>query len=408
MPQPASAAGHRVALVTGVLDLGGTTTFLCNLGGELLRRGIPTAVFSFRQHHPLAKDFERQQIPVFATDERRFIYEDCLVRILGEIARFQPTVVVASLAATAFEVLRYVPAGTFRIGMAQSHDPGVYRTIGFYAGHVDAMAAVSKAIHQTIPTLPEFAKVPVHYLPYGVPIPAAPTAPASAPGTPLRILYLGRLEQSQKRVRCFPEILARLAASGIPFHWTIAGEGEEGPLLRSTMRSPSPTQTISFIGKVQYSDVPRVLAEHDLFLLASGFEGLPLSLLEAMASGLVPVVSDLASGIREVVDETSGLLVDPNHIPGYADAIAHLHHHRDELARLRRNVRDKVEREFSVGAMTDRWLRVLPAAPGTPPAWAAKWSVQPILMGADSWRFSPPMRLLRRYALRLKTVRQPY
>ena len=402
MAQPTLATGHRIALVTGVLDLGGTTTFLCNLGGELLRRGVPTAVFSFKQDHPLAKDFERQQIPVFATNQRRFIYEDCLVQILAEIARFQPTTVVASISATSFEVLRYTPPGTFRFGMAQSHDPGVYNTIGFYAGHLDAMGAVSKAIHETIPTLPGFARVPVHYLPYGVPIPAAPTAAPAAPNAPLRILYLGRLEQSQKRVRCFPEILARLTASGIPFHWTIAGDGDEGPLLRSTMKSASTTQTVEFIGKVQYSDVPQVLAEHDLYLLASGFEGLPLSLLEAMASGLVPVVSDLASGIREVVDESSGLLVNPDHIPGYADAIVRLHHHRDELQRLRQNVRLKVAREFSVAAMTDRWLRMLPPAPKVPPAWPAKWSVRPILMDADSWRFSLPMRWARRCALRLK------
>ena len=393
--------GHRIAIATGVLDLGGTTTFMCNLAGEFLRRGVPTAIFSFKHDHPLASDFEKQQIPVFATDERRHIYEDCLVRLLREVARFQPTVVVANLSADSFEVLRYVPQGIFRVGMAQSHDPGVYRTIRYYAGHLDAMGAVSKAIYETIPTLPEFAKVPVHYLPYGVRIPPAVPTPPN-PGAPLRILYLGRLEQAQKRVRCFPDILARLAASGIPFHWTIAGDGAEGPWLRANLKSPSATQTISFLGKVQYADVPRVLAAHDIYLLASGFEGLPLSLLEAMACGLVPVVSDLSSGIREVVDETSGRLVNPDHIAGYAGAIVQLHQQRAEFERLRRNVRDKVEREFSVAAMTDRWERMLPAPPSTPPAWPARWRVQPMLMASESWRFTPPLRLARRWALRLK------
>ena len=397
-----SEKAHRVAIVTGVLDLGGTTTFLCNLGGELLRRGVPTAVFSFKQDNPLAEDFDRQHIPVFTTDNRRHIYEDCLVRHLQALARFQPTVIVASLAADAFEVLRYAPPGIFRIGMAQSHDPGVYRTIRCYASQVDAMGAVSQAIHRTIPSLPEFANVPVHYLPYGVPMPAAAANRKCEPGAPLRILYLGRLEQAQKRVRCFPEILAQLAASGIPFHWTIAGHGAEAGLLHSSMTSPSPTQTVSFLGKVPYAEVPRVLAEHDIYLLASGFEGLPLSLLEAMASGLVPVVSDLASGIREVVDETSGMLVNPDHIPGYAQAIVRLHHHREQLQRLRRNVREKVEREFSVAAMTDRWVGILPMAPENPPAWAAKWRVQPILMNPNSWRFTRPMRFVRRWGLRVK------
>ena len=47
---------HRVALVTGVLDLGGTTTFLCNLAGELLRRNLKAAVLSLEQDNPLAGD----------------------------------------------------------------------------------------------------------------------------------------------------------------------------------------------------------------------------------------------------------------------------------------------------------------------------------------------------------------
>ena len=264
------------------------------------------------------------------------------------------------------------------------------------------MGAVSRAIHETIPTLPEFVGVPVHYLPYGVPMPAQTSGSTPASGAPLRILYLGRLEESQKRVRCFPEILQRLVASGIPFHWTIAGDGAEGPWLRSALKSASPTQTVSFMGKVEYSDVPRVLAGHDVFLLASAFEGLPLSLLEAMACGLVPVVSDLPSGIREVVDETSGVLVKPDHIPGYADAIARLHQDRAGLDGLRLNVRTKVEREFSVAAMTDRWVRMLPAAPPRPPVWPQKWSARPILMNPGSWRFSAPMRWARRWALQVK------
>jgi len=387
-----------------VLDLGGTTTFLCNLGGELIRRGIPAAVFSFKAHNPLGSEFERQGIPVFTTDQRRMIYEDCQARILRELSRFRPTVVVGSLAADAFESLRYAPPGMFRIGMAQSHDPGVYRTISFYAGQLDAMGAVSRAIHATIPTLPAFAGVRVHYLPYGVPMPPARVADPRAADSPLRILYIGRLEESQKRVRCFPEILATLAASGIPFHWTIAGDGAEAPWLHEHVKSPSATQTVSFLGKVQYADVPRVLADHDIYLLASGFEGLPLSLLEAMAGGVVPVVSDIPSGVGEVVDSDSGVLVNPDQIPAYAEAIIRLHHQRSEFHRLRRNVREKVEREYSVAAMTDRWMKILPPAPTQPPAWPARHRILPILMGADSWRFTAPVRFARRWGLRLKNA----
>ncbi len=394
-------APHRIGLVSGVLDLGGTTTFLCNLAGELIRRGYPVAVFSFEQGNPLAADFAGLGIPVFTTDERRSIYEDRMRLILGELAGFRPSVVIANLSATAFETLRYVPPGVFRVGMAQSHDDGVYRTVRVYAPHLEAMGAVSETIRERLVAMPEFARVPVHYLPYGVPMPGRDTVLARRPGAPLRILYLGRIDQEQKRVRLFPQILGALAAAGLPFHWTVAGDGPERAFLQEAMKSAGPAGTVSFPGRIQYSDVPKVLAEHDVFLLASDYEGLPLSLLEAMARGVVPVVSDLPSGVREVVDAETGKLVAPDNIPGYAQAILWLHSHREELDRLSRNARRAVREKFSVAAMADRWLALLDAAPTAPVSWPQRWRIKPILLTPQPWRFSPPLRLARRWALRV-------
>jgi glycosyltransferase involved in cell wall biosynthesis len=400
--QAISAPPHRIAFVTGVLDLGGTTTFICNLAGELRRRGVVSRVFSFEQDNPLAEDFERLGIPVFTTDERRLIYEDRLALILRELARFQPTVAIANLSATSFEVLRYVPRGVLRVGTAQSHDPGVYHSLQFYGPHVDWMAAVSRRIQETLAAEPELLGVPVHYLPYGVPLPPPQSRPAPASQAPLRVLYLGRLERQQKRVQLFPEILQGLVTAGIPFHWTIAGTGEEKAWLEARMKTTGPGQSVSFAGKVLYGDVPRLLAEHDIFLLASGYEGLPLSLLEAMAGGLVPVVSDLPSGIREVVDETTGRLVAPGNTAGYAEAVVWLHHHREELGRLSQNASARVRRDFSVQAMADRWLCALPTVAAQPEPWPEGWTIRPILSAPDRWRFSPLARFFRRRLLRFR------
>ena len=110
---------------------------------------------------------------------------------------------------------------------------------------------------------------------------------------PLRILYLGRLAREQKRVQLFPEILKQLCASGMPFHWTVAGEGEARSFLEANMKPVPPTQTVSFTGPIRYADVPSVLKEHDICLLTSDYEGFGLGVAESMGYGLVPVVSDL-------------------------------------------------------------------------------------------------------------------
>lgn len=392
----ASQPPHRIALITGALGLGGSTTFLINLAGELVRRGIPVEVMCFERENPMAADFRRQNIPVLCFDRRRMIFEDRLKMILQNLARFQPTVILSTLGAVSFEVLRYLPPGIFRIGMAQSDDPKVYGMMRHYAPWMDVAAMVSLAMKCKVETMPAFAGVPVAYLPYGVPICPTEELAVRNSTAPLRILYLGRLGREQKRVHLFPEILRQLCASGIPFHWTIAGEGEERGFLETNLKTVSLHQTVSFAGAVRYADVPTILEQHDIFLLASDYEGLPLSLLEAMGHSLVPVVSNLESGIPEVVDASNGCLVPVNDVAGYARAIVHLHEHRDELATKSAAASARVKTEFSVAAMTDRWLHIFQNAPRSDVLWPNRWLIKPILASDQAWRFSPPIRFVRR------------
>jgi glycosyltransferase involved in cell wall biosynthesis len=393
----------RVALVSGGLKLGGSTTFLCNLGGELVRRGNPVKVLSFESENPLASDFERLNIPVLTQDAQKCIFEDGLLGVIERLREFKPSVVLANLSAVSFEVLRYVPSGVFRVGVAHADDPGVYEMIRHYTMHLDLLAVVSETIRQKMTKLPESARTAVRYLPLGVPMPTENQMPARDFTHPLRILYLGRLDREQKRVHLFPTILERLQSSGIPFRWTLVGEGAERAVLEQQMKGAPPAQTVSFAGKVPYSQVPQLLLQHDVFLLASDYEGLPLSMVEAMGAGLVPVVSELPSGIRELVDETTGIRVAPDNVVGYAEAIIWLHEHRDAMSKMSANARTRVAREFSTSAMADRWLGSFPKSIPPGIVWPSKWSIKPPLQMENLLRFSRPGRVLRRLALRLRS-----
>ncbi len=400
MESNARQPAHRIALISGGLALGGSTTFLINFAGELIRRGVAVEVFSFEKENPMTADFHKQNIPVLCLDQRRMIFEDRLYDVLRQLARFRPTVVVSTLGAVSFEVLRYLPPGIFRIGMGQSDDPLVYDMMRHYAPWMDLLAMVSQTMKQKAEAMPEFIRVPVAYLPYGVPF--DPILASRDGKAPLRILYLGRLEREQKRIHLLPEILRQLGVSGMPFHWTIAGEGEERSFLEANFKAVSSRQTVSFAGAVRYAEVPAVLKQHDIFLLASDYEGLPLSLLEAMGCGLVPVVSDLKSGIPEVVDSSNGSLVPVNDVDGYARAIIHLHEHRNELAAKSAAARERVQEDFSVTAMTDRWLWALPAPQVSLPVWPQWWRITAPLVAGNPFHFSPPMRFLRRMVVQFR------
>jgi glycosyltransferase involved in cell wall biosynthesis len=171
------------------------------------------------------------------------------------------------------------------------------------------------------------------------------------------------------------------------------------------MRGRGPEQTVSFIGTVTYADVPRLLSEHDVFLLASDYEGLPLGLLEAMGAGLVPVVSDLPSGIRELVDETTGKRVAPDNLRGYAEAIVWLQEHRSDLRRFSENAHRKVRDEYSIAAMAARWLEAFPKKGNAAIRWPEHWSIKSPLPMKHHVRFSGPGRFLRRLVVRMRRTR---
>ncbi len=367
---------------------------LLNLTGELNRRGIQTLVFSFEKENPLASSFKADGVKVVFVDEGKFIFEDRLSACLELLGEFRPACVVAWLGPLSYEVLRYVPTGILRVGLNVSDTASIYYPAD-YGPFMDVLVGVSEKIAATTRSLPAFGRVDVRCIHCGVPIPEAPQRiPDSS--SPLRIIFLGRLYQDAKRVRLFPTILRQLCESQIPFSWTIAGDGPELDFLKTNMRTSRLDQQVHFTGRLSNPEVSSLLSQHDVFLLVSDYEGLPMSLLESMAQGLVPVVSDIESGIREVVDSNNGIRVAIDDIPGYAKAIIHLHENRDALAAMRRSARDMVLKAFSVRVMADRWLDLVASHQPVPAEWPGKFNIRPTLEMKGQIKFHSAFRPIRR------------
>ncbi|MGI8959784.1 MAG: glycosyltransferase family 4 protein [Bryobacteraceae bacterium] len=393
-----SEARQRLVLVSGGIPLGGSTTFLLNLAGELVRRNVPVLVVSLEHSNPHAEDFHARGIPLHCEDERVKVFEDRLASALQAVRRFEPTAVVACLGPSSYEMLRYLPAGILRLGMIQSDFPENYPPFVPYVPFLDGMIAVSRQIERNLCSHPRFGTISTHCLPYGVAMPNSGCGSSCALTTtePLRVLYLGRLSNPQKRVRLFPDVLEQLRKAAIPMEWTIAGDGPERAWLEENMKGDANVR-VRFVGALQYKEVPRILEQNDVFLLMSDAEGLPISLLEAMAHGLVPVVSDLASGVSEVTDAQCAMLVPTQKTAGYAEAIIWLSQHRLELSKMSAHAVEKVRNTNSVEAMTDRWIEVLDAQPKTTVTrWPNRLKVTAPLSHPNLLRFSPPIRWIRR------------
>jgi len=101
-------------------------------------------------------------------------------------------------------------------------------------------------------------------------------------------------------------------------------------------------------------DIPQILASLDLFVLSSYLEGLGSSIMDAMASRL-PVVATNVGGIPEVVvHEETGLLVPPRRSTSLAKAILRIYENRDLGKKLGQKGYELVHRKFSAEAMANK------------------------------------------------------
>jgi colanic acid/amylovoran biosynthesis glycosyltransferase len=392
---------QRFAFVSSLVS-GGSTTFVANISRELVARGIPTIVVNPDQDNLSSKKFAEMGVPMVLIDRRSTIFEDRMHLILHSIMKFQPTVVIGCLGQISYEILRYIPNGITRVGLIQTDLPNYYAAIKLYSHCLDSVVGVSDKIAKSLAQIPELSTCTKHCLPYGVYVPTANTRVPNY-NNPLRIIYFGRLVKPQKRAHLFPVILKQLMESGIPFEWTLVGEGEERAFLEGAMVTKSESQKVFFKGWLPNESIPALLKNQDIILLASDAEGLPLSLLEAMGWALVPVVTRIESGIVDVVDNTSGLLIPVDQTEGYAEAIIHLHSHRNKLASMSKRAYSRVNHNYSVATMTARWLAAFPSTT-TPVVWPKEFDIKPPLASKGHLYFSPPMRFFRRLFLFLRNT----
>ena len=148
-----------------------------------------------------------------------------------------------------------------------------------------------------------------------------PGAPRAEFCPVVRIGAVGRLVAEKD----YPTLLAALAllkARNVRFFAEIAGDGPLAADLKERAQALGLRGLVSFHGSCD--DVPAFLRELDIYVLSSRHEGLPIAVLEAMATAL-PVVATRITAIPEIIEDgCTGILVPPGDAAAMADALAAL------------------------------------------------------------------------------------
>jgi glycosyltransferase involved in cell wall biosynthesis len=130
-----------------------------------------------------------------------------------------------------------------------------------------------------------------------------------APGSAIRVLFLARIEMD-KGIYETIEACSRLVAEGLPIHLTVAGDGSELDNVKA-LAAEKLGSSVSFLGFILGEEKTRALRDNDIYVLpTSHAEGMPASVLEALALGL-PVITRPMGGLKDFFkDGEHGYLMD--------------------------------------------------------------------------------------------------
>ncbi len=210
------------------------------------------------------------------------------------------------------------------IGMCHADDvTQYYRPLCWYEPAIAKYIAVSKECASNLAQHLGCHSHDIATLPYGVCVPSELQREYQT--KPLRLIYAGRVTQPQKRVWDFVPLVEHLLRARVPFVFDIIGGGDEFGPLQHIFSARVPAADVRFHPRVPHREMSAHWLNHDVFLQVSDFEGTSVSMLEAMAHGVVPIVTAASSGIDGVIrSQENGFVVPIGDMRAMAQAIAEL------------------------------------------------------------------------------------
>lgn len=175
----------------------------------------------------------------------------------------------------------------------------------------------------------------------------------------LRIGYAARLVKQQKRADLLVDFIAYLEEKNMDYLFQIAGEGECAESIVTYISQNGLQNRVQLLGRLPKSKMDDFWKAQDVFVNVSEYEGTSLSMLEAMAFGCVPVVTDV-SGAREFIEEgENGYICDVGDIEGIAECVAELAENRDRLKIYGEKSRNVILERCNSKDYIDFWMENL-------------------------------------------------
>jgi len=349
---------------------GGHNTWLSRFLPNLRQRGIESRVLCFhlspKDEFPTVRSLRQAGFNCTTVSEEEIEYTEQRVHWIAQRLAEDPpdAFVFNAVVPAAYYAGRLVreagipTVGICHVGADHSLYPGLLDqfVFGRAAYQVSAFVCVSRYLEQAV--LERHPRgILVRSIPCGVPI---PEDVAKKPNGRLRLAYVGRLAEEAKRISEVTRALCRAVREVPGTEALIYGDGPDRPAVEQILRKEGDGLPVRLVGPVENDQIPEHLLKCHALVQLSDWEGLPVSVMEGMVCGVVPIgLRHARGGAPELVEDgVTGLLVGDRG-DAFVAAVRRLREDPALWEQLARSARGRAEAEYSVEMCAVRWQELL-------------------------------------------------
>ena len=303
-------------------------------------------------------------IPGYAFD-----YRESLPAVLVPSYNYAPYAISAELSKKNSNDLRVV-------GFAHTDHLHYYALLEFYEPIIHRFIAVSDEIGAKLRALLPARTEDIEVRPYGVHVADQLDRTHSPAGAPLRLVYAGRIEQDQKRVMRLLLLAEALAQADIDFTLDIVGSGPDSDALadRHARLAQGVKDRVRLLPPVAPTKMTDLWRSHDICVLVSAYEGTSIAMLEAMANGCVPVVTEVSGTDAVIENGVNGFYCPRDRMRPMVEVIQRLSEDRELLGRVAENGHATIVEQYNYARYAESFTTLC----------ADLWQQEPRSWPADS------------------------
>lgn len=348
----------RIIHVIPGLNVGGAETMMKNLIIEQMKQGHSVTVIAFYESNSFIKEtLKSVGIEIMFLDKKKGLDFTTILQLKEIFDNKNPDVIH-----THSHVLPYVFLASRKrkiihtihtVARKERRGIAVYLTRMIYHSGRVTPVAISDEIKKSIS---QFHDIPEDRIPVvlnGAPISNYHKKESYNIANKARIIHVGSLIPL-KNHELMIKVAGLLKRQGIKFKMEFAGAGYLKEKLQEQVCNLGLEDCIEFVGLKD--DISLFLKDADLFIFPSQYEGVPMSLIEAMASGL-PIIASNVGGIPDMItDGVNGILIQPNEEELFT-AIVNIAKDRDRREALGKKAILASER-FSATLMCEKYISI--------------------------------------------------